>query len=207
MNINSISLKYGFSIYSKEDLISIMNSLQHTNKEDYFVVKNYYFQRFPIVFCKFYLGLDLNSKVNENELIVSAAIIHQKDLLQNYTFYKRIIHFIDGLSYECNIKYGSGECNCGIKGYEWNTPNDIIYRKSYWLKDSYIPLISIKKEPILTMVDELDIINRYINDSYIELHNSQVKFYWINSKNINNRIKLYPFYYSQYWNWEHLKMK
>jgi len=208
--INQLGIKYNFSIYSKNDIKNMMNIMKNNYSlypiNEYYTIKNYYFQTLPIILCKLYLNIDPNDKkkYNEYKLIIDGCTKHQKELIDTYKEHCKINHLIDGLVYECSIKYGGSSCDCGVTGYTWTSIENILYRKSYWIMDEYIPLIRIKREPVLSMIDEINIIQSYIKrTNFYYFNKNDLK--WINSKNITYRIQVYPSYYLKYWQWEHIE--
>lgn len=207
--IKAISSKYNFSIFDKDQIEVVIKRLDNSGNKsteieyDLSIINTYYLQRLPIELARNYLGLTKNSPFNDNELIYLASVKHQKSLLNHCLDTFKIKHIIDGLEYHCQIVYNSTQCDCGIDGYIWSSPNELEYKRSYWLKNDNKPMISIKREPVLSLLDEYNIIQKYLNDNSIQFaENPNIK--WISNRNINRRANIYPIYYLKYWEWEHL---
>lgn len=197
--IGELSNKYGFSLNSKEEIEHIMKQI--VDKTERYVIYGYYRQRLPIEISKKYLQLDkkMASKMSDNEILKMACIRHQKELLKNYQLMTNIRHIIDGIEYSCRIRYGDIVCQCGIKGYEWTTVDEKEYSATYWLAKNIEPMITIKTEPILTMVEEYNIIKNYA------INIKDFRPQWIHSRIKEKRIAAYKIYYLKYWQWEHLE--
>ncbi len=212
--IKALSIKYRFSLLSKSEIENIRNhliSLSSSNnlelKEELSSIKTYYEQRLPIELCKLYLGLPIKLpkkfELTDNDILLIASSRHQKSLLLNCVHQKSIKHIIDGLEYPCRILYNSPTCLCGVRGYVWDAPNKVEYKRSYWLQEDHMPLINIFREPTLTMLDEYNIIQNYVADNPIIIRLSKVNnLIWIHNRILNRRISVYPKYYKLYWQWE-----
>ncbi len=214
--IKAIGIKYNFSIFDKNEIYTVIKQLNeqiaHLDtyhekfmeiKYDLSVINTYYSQRLPIELARIYLDLPKKSPFTDNEIIYIASVKHQKELLSNSKDTIQIKHIIDGLEYPCQIVYNSSKCVCGVDDYIWSSPNDMEYKKSYWLQDSYKPMIKIKNEPLLSLFDEYNIIQKYVSDNSIHFDTSP-NLKWISNRNISRRANIYPIYYLKYWEWEHL---
>ena len=212
--IKAIAKKYGFSLYSKKEIEQIIDNfnarveLLPSNQEikiELSVIQTYYKQRLPIELCKYYLNLPRKSKFNDSEILFIACVKHQKRLLQNCDKKHHIKHIIDGIEYPCQIIFNDYKCDCGVKGYIWQIPNELTYQRSYWLQDEYLPLINIRVEPSLTILDEFNILQKYIkNNCKNKIIQKNIQSKWIHSRSLCKRISVYPIYYQKYWEWEHL---
>ena len=91
--IKAISVKYNFSIFSKNEIDSTRNTLTdniskldytHENflelKTDISVINVYYLQRLPIELARIYLNLPRKSDLSDNEIVYIACIKHQKEM-------------------------------------------------------------------------------------------------------------------------------
>lgn len=218
--IKAIGKKYGFSLNNKIDLENILDKLNQElltqeNKNDnekynelkveISVIKIHYTQRLPIELCKLYLNLGKKCEFNDAEILFIACVKHQKKLLlqKKFSEKKNIKHVVDGIEYPCKIEYNTNTCDCGVKGYIWQIPNDLTYERSYWLQDRHLPLINIKNEPFLSMFDEYNILQNYIKKNPKILRKNP-KPNWIHNRTLGKRLSIYPLYYHKYWEWEHL---
>jgi len=208
VKITTLSKKYNFSLSSKNEIISWIKMLSEKsyNKDPYIkmellTLNNYYKSRLPIIIAKEYLQLNKNTSFTDNEILTISYIRHQREIIQQNIHFKKIKHIIDGLEYPCKIKYGYNTCECNKIGYIWSHLNEIKYPPDYWLQDMWYPLIYIKREPQLTMLDEFNIINSYKKKYGIIIQENR---FFINNRSIYKRIHAYAFYYKKYWQWEHI---
>lgn len=199
--VKELARKYNISLLSKKDIEKLIYKLSLSNdvftKLELSSLKNYYQQRLPVEIAMDFLKINKKCNLTDGEIITIACIKQHKMLLKDYSIERRIKHIIDGLSYPCGIKYNSTTCNCGIKGYVWSFPN--IIKRTYWLQDEWKPIIYLKHEPYMTMLEEYDVIQNYIMKNNIRI---DVNKTFINHRKIQKRINAYPFYYQKYWEWE-----
>ena len=203
--IKAISVKYGFSLTSKKEVEAALNMLSNQKSDSYMkiekeVVEGYYKQRLPVEIARDYLNLSQKCKLTDTEIIVIACIRHQKSLLEANTFKRKIKHIIDGMEYPCEIVYNSPKCKCGINGYVWSLPKQVKYPRNYWLWNDWRPMIYLKRQPHLSMLEEYDIIQNYIQRCKIKINENKKL---INHRSTWKRVNAYPFYYKKYWEWEH----
>jgi hypothetical protein len=204
--IKVLSRKYNFSLNSMDEIENILEAFNiiGINDIDKSVIENYYKQRLPIETAKKYLKLDNNQckSLTDSDIINIACIKHQKELLKNCYEKKCIKHIIDGMEYPCKITYNSSKCDCGVDGYIWSLPNEIEYEKSYWMQKEWEPMIHLKYEPHLNMVEEINVIEKYIRTTKITIN---INKNMINQRVPWKRIHAYPYYYYKYWEWEHME--
>lgn len=183
------NLEEGKLLIEKRDEIS----------NEYHYINRYLRKYLPVKLAKKRLNLSNRElkKYNKKDILRTAILLHQEELIKNTDRTLKIKHVIDGLKIECHIKYNSNTCMCGIPGYIWENPEDILYSNDY-LFDDIEPLIQLKSVPILNIVQEFDIMDKYKKETidFEKIYGECINYYDnIHSKNMKERIEVYKNYY------------